>query len=139
MQEMGSCPSLLQDLMAMERSRDRFVAEDTANAAAVLGFGAEGPLRVEYEVDVPDDFIENAWKECIKRSYRDPAAGSSMRRDATEAFRILAESRGSVKLRQVWESGKNNLMTPERAYDTLEIPKDVDDYMLITVFNMRVS
>jgi ubiquitin carboxyl-terminal hydrolase 25/28 len=138
MQEMGGCPPFLQDLMAMERSRNRFVREDIFNAAAVLGFGAEGPLRVEYEVDVPDDFIENAWKECIKRSYRDPA-GITTRREATEAFRILAESRGSVKLRQAWESGKTNLMTPERAYDTLEIPKDVDDYMLITVFNMRLE
>ncbi|KAM6498575.1 hypothetical protein JOM56_006523 [Amanita muscaria] len=140
MQEMGSCPSSLQDLIAMERSRDRFVADDIANAAAVLGFGTDGPLRVEYDdTDVPDDFIENAWKECIKRSWRDPVGGSSMQRDATEAFRILAESRGSVKLKQAWELGKTNLITPERAYDTLEIPKDVDDYMLITVFNMRLE
>lgn len=139
MQEMGSCPSSLQDLVALERSRDRFVIEDVANAAAVLGFGADGPLRVEYgEADIPDDFIENAWKECIKRSWRDPAGGSTTQREATEAFRILAESRGSTQLRKAWESGKNTVMTPERAYDTLEIPKDVDDNMLITVYSMRV-
>ncbi|KAF8628269.1 hypothetical protein AX15_004037 [Amanita polypyramis BW_CC] len=140
MQEMGSCPSSLQDLMVMERSRDRFTAEDVSDATAVLGFGADGPLRVEYdELDVPDEFIENAWRECIKRSWRDPVTGSSMQRDATEAFRILAESRGSSQLKKAWESGKNNVMTPERAYDTLEIPKDVDDHMLITVFNMRLE
>ncbi|KIL58608.1 hypothetical protein M378DRAFT_15386 [Amanita muscaria Koide BX008] len=140
MQEMGSYPSSLQDLIAVERSRGRFVANDIANAAAVLGFGPDGPLRVEYDdTDVPDDFIENTWKECIQRSWHDPVGGSSMQRDANEAFRILAESRGSVKLRRVWELGKKNLMTPERAYDILEIPKDVDDYMLITVFNMRLE
>lgn len=139
MQEMGSCPSSLQDLVAMERSRDRFVIEDVANAAAVLGFGTNGPLGVEYgETDIPDDFIQNAWKECIKRSWRDPAGGSTTQREATEAFRILAESRGSLQLRKVWESSKDSVMSPERAYDTLEIPADVDDYMLITVFTMRV-
>ncbi|KAK2461522.1 hypothetical protein APHAL10511_005985 [Amanita phalloides] len=140
MQEMGNCPSTLQDLMAMERSRDRFTAEDIPNAAAVLGFGVDGPLRVEYdEADVPDDFIEGAWRECIKRSWRDPVCGSGTQREATEAFRIIAESRESSRLKKAWELGKNNVMTPERAYDTLEIPKDVDDNMLITVFNMRLE
>ncbi|KAF8641193.1 hypothetical protein AX17_000828 [Amanita inopinata Kibby_2008] len=139
MQEMGGCPASLQDLMVMERSRDRFVAEDIISAAETLGFGVNGPLRVEYdETDVPDEFIESAWRECIKRSWRDPA-GSTLQREATDAFRILAESRGSTRLRQAWESSKSNLMTPERAYSTLEIPKDVDENMLITVFTMRLE
>lgn len=139
MQELGDCPTQLQEILVMEQSRDRFAAEDVARAADILGFGVGGDLRVEYDdTDVPDDFVENAWKECVKRSWRDHEKGSNLHRDANEAFRILAEARGSVYLRKLWEAGKDRLMNPDRAYDTLEIPKDVDDNMLITVFAMRV-
>ena len=123
----------------MERSRDRFTTDDVERAAAILGFGLHGPLRVEYdEADVEETFIENAWKECVKRSWRDLEHGSVILRDANEALRILAEARGSEALRKVWESGKERVMNPDKAYDTLEVPKDVDEMMLITVFNMRV-
>jgi len=123
----------------MERSRDRFTIDDVERAAAILGFGLNGPLRVEYdEADVEETFIENAWKECAKRSWRDLEHGSEILRDANEALRILAEARGSETLRKVWESGKERVMNPDKAYDTLEVPKDVDEMMLITVFNMRV-
>lgn len=123
----------------MEQSRERFTLDDVAAAATTLGFGSENVLGVEYDRDdIPDEFVENAWKECVKRSWRDHEHGSETQRHSNEALRILAESRGSIKLRKAWEVGKNKYMNPDRAYDTLEIPKDVDDHMLITVYNMRV-
>lgn len=138
MQELATCPPQLQELLAMELSRDRFTTEDVAKAAAVLGFGADGTLRVDYEDDIPEDFIEGAWRDCVKRSWRDLDHGTDLQREANEAFRVLAEARGSLKLRKLWEAGKNRLMTPARAYDTLEVPSEVEDTMLITVFTMRV-
>jgi ubiquitin carboxyl-terminal hydrolase 25/28 len=128
----------LQELVAMEQSRDRFTLEDVNTAARTLGFGVDNDLGVDYDDDIPDDFVENAWRDCVKRSWRDLEHGSEMQRLTNEAFRILAETRGSIRLRKAWDAGKNKYMNPDRAYNTLEIPKDVDDYMLITVYNMRV-
>lgn len=107
-------------------------------AATTLGFGTGNILDVEYGEDIEDQFVVNAWKEGVKRSWRDPEHGSETYRLVNEAFRILAETRGSIKLRKIFENNKNKYMTPDRAYDTLEVPKDVDDPMLITVYNMRV-
>ncbi|KDR85578.1 hypothetical protein GALMADRAFT_53377 [Galerina marginata CBS 339.88] len=135
----GDCPSQLQDLLAFEQSRERFTLEDVSTAAVTLGFGAENVLRVEYDDEIPDEFVENAWKDCVKRSWRDFEHGSETHRLSNDAFNILAETRGSVRLKRAWEMGKEKFMNPDRAYSTLEIPKDVDDYMLITVYNMRIE
>ena len=74
----------------------------------------------------------------MKRSWRDHDGGQNLQRDANEAFRILAEVMGSVRLRKIWEAGKDKLMNLDQPYDTLEVPKDLDDSMLIPVFSMRV-
>ncbi|KAH9486398.1 putative ubiquitin carboxyl-terminal hydrolase 2 [Psilocybe cubensis] len=140
LEEYGGCPAQVQELVVMEQSRERFTLDDVANAATTLGFGSENVLGVEYDQDdIPDEFVENAWKDCVKRSWRDHEHGSETQRHSNEALRILAESRGSITLRKAWEVGKNKYMNPDRAYDTLEIPKDVDDHMLITVYNMRLE
>ncbi|RDB19324.1 putative ubiquitin carboxyl-terminal hydrolase 2 [Hypsizygus marmoreus] len=139
MQNFPGCPQSLPEILATERSRDRFTSEDLVKAASVLGFGPEGPLGVDYDDEIPENFIENAWRECVKKSWRDPEHGSENLRFANEAFRVLAEARGSESLRKIWEAGKDRVMNPERAYDTLEVPKDVDDFMLITVYNMRMD
>lgn len=138
LEEYGSCPLQLQELLALEQSRERFTSEDVFTAAVTLGFGTENVLGVEYDEEIPDEFVENAWKECVKRSWRDLTHGSETHKLSNDAFKALAETRGSVKLRRAWEAGKDKYMNPDRAYNTLEIPKDVDDYMLITVYNMRV-
>ncbi|KAG5635914.1 hypothetical protein H0H81_009676 [Sphagnurus paluster] len=140
LQACGTCPASLQEILATERSRDRFTMEDLQSAAAILGFGPEGSLGVEYEpVGVDEGFVEKAWNECVKKSWRDPEHGSATFRTANEALRMLAEARGSETLRRLWQSSKDRVMTPEKAYDTLEIPADVDDFMLITVYNMRMD
>jgi ubiquitin carboxyl-terminal hydrolase 25/28 len=139
LQEYGSCPPLLQELCVTEQSRDRFTLEDVKTAATVLGFGADNVLRVDYDEDVPDEFLENAWRTCVKRSWQDLQHGNETLRHANDSFRVLAETRGSVKLWKLWENGKNMYMNPDRAYTTLEVPKEVDDNMLITVYNMRLE
>lgn len=140
LQGVAECPSLLQEVVVIERSRDRFTIDEVERAATILGFGVQGPLKVEYdEADVDEEFIENAWRDCVKQSWRDLERGSESLRNANEALRILAEARGSGALRKVWEGGKDRIMNPERAYDTLEVPKETDDLMLITVFNMRME
>jgi len=139
-QEFGDAPSQdLQNLVFEERSRNRFTEEDLKNAISVLGFGKDGPLRVELDADVDDDFIAEAWKDCIRRAWRDANNGSQQQRDANDAFRTIAESRGSTKLRQMWEDSSKNVMDPNRAYTILEVPAETDETMLITVFVMRVS
>jgi len=139
LQHYGTCPTQLQELLVMEQSRGRFTLEDVSTSATTLGFGVDNVLAVEYDEEIPDEFVENAWRDCVKRSWRDQTHGAETQRLANESLRILAESRNSTKLRNSWEVGKNKFMNPDRAYDTLEIPKEVEDHMLITVYNMRVS
>lgn len=129
----------MQDLLAVEQSRDRFTLEDVSTAATTLGFGSENILHVELDDEIPDEFVINAWKDCVKRSWRDHEHGAETHRIANDAFRILGEFRNSNQLRIAWENEKNRYMNPDKAYDTLEVPKDVEDYMLITVYNMRVE
>ena len=60
----------------MERSRERFASEEIATAATTLGFGNGNVLDVAYGDRVGDQFVENAWKESAKRSWRDLEHGS---------------------------------------------------------------
>lgn len=134
----GEPSPLLQDLLISESTRERFTTEELENAAAVLGFGMNYDLGVELDNDVEDDFVESAWKEAIKKSWKDPDNGADLQRKANEALRIIAEAQGRHKLRQVWQAKKLSLMSPDRAYKVLEVPENVDENMLITVFALRV-
>ena len=139
MQDLGEVPPAeLQSLIMEERSRNRYTFEDFISATRTLGFGRDGPLGLDFEDDIEDEFIANAWRDAVRRAWRDPENASALLRDAHEAFRILAETRGSTILRHQWETGSVKMMTPERAYDVLEVPKDVDESMLLTVFALRV-
>ncbi|KAL0565497.1 ubiquitin-specific protease ubp2 [Marasmius crinis-equi] len=139
MEQMASCPPALQDLLLTEQTRGRFTSEELQTATAMLGFGHDNALRVEYDNEIEEEFIENAWKECVKRSWMEPSGGE-LQKNANASLRIIAESRGSTHLRELYEKGKNSLMmTPDRAYDVLEVPRDVDESMLITVYTMRLD
>ncbi|KAJ7109846.1 hypothetical protein C8R44DRAFT_883885 [Mycena epipterygia] len=130
---LGNDCFMVAQLLNSEMTRGRFGQEEIDAAATTLGFGTEGPLKVEYGTDVPDEFVENAWKECVKRSWRDYSGGSTLQTEATKALKTLADARGSHTLQKVWDKGHHGIMSPERAYDTLEVPKDVDEDMLITL------
>jgi ubiquitin carboxyl-terminal hydrolase 25/28 len=138
MEDIGQASPELQAIVLDERNRARFTADDRENAIKILGFGRDGPLAVELESDVPDEFIADAWKECIKKAWRDPKNGVRLQMEANDAFRIVAETRASAKLWAIWDAGKGKMMSPDKAYETLEIPKEVDDAMLLTVYVMRV-
>jgi ubiquitin carboxyl-terminal hydrolase 25/28 len=138
MQDLDHTPTELQSIVMEERARFRHTIEDQEKAIRTLGFGKDGDLCIDFESDVPERFILDAWRDCVRRAWRDVINGTDLQREANESFRIVAETRESAKLWAQWESGSNKTMNPERAYDTLEIPKEVDDAMLLTVFVMRV-
>ncbi|EGO31225.1 hypothetical protein SERLADRAFT_353805 [Serpula lacrymans var. lacrymans S7.9] len=140
MQDLGDIPPQeLQNLVMEERGRYRYTYEDLQNATKTLGFGKDGALGVDLEDDVPDDFVEQAWRDTVRRAWRDTQDSSDLQRDANDAFRMIAESRGSSKLRSIWADSKHNQMNPSRAYSVLEVPQDVDETMLLTVFLMRIE
>lgn len=137
MKNLGEAPPETLDMMlAEERSRHRFTWADVEKAKALLGFGRDSVLGVDIE-DADDDFVIHAWKDAMKRVWREPD-GASQRIDLIDAFKIIADLRGSAKLQASWERGKGSGMTLDTAYSTLDIPKDVDETMLIAIYNMRV-
>lgn len=132
-------PTALLQLVIHEReSRYRYTYSDLTEAKQELGFGSH--LGVELE-EVEDDFIISAWKDIINRSYRNPDSSSGVERRANQALRIVAAERRSAKLMTVWEDYVNNpkAMNPDRAFATLEVPRDVDEEMLLTVYSFRVG
>ncbi|CAL1693817.1 unnamed protein product [Somion occarium] len=128
----------LQTLIAAERSRGRFTESDIKLATHYLGFGKENELGVELDDEVDDDFILNAWKNGLKRSWREDGGGAERRTDLNDSFKIISDVRGGEKLRNAYKWEKNT-MSPDAAYATLEVPKEVDETMLITVYSMRVE
>ena len=88
----------LQELIAIEPSRNRFTLEDVDKAARTLRYGFDNVLGVDYDDEIPDGIIENAWRDSLKRSWRDLDHGSKVQRLINDAFRILAETRGSTRL-----------------------------------------
>ena len=104
----------------------------------MLGFGKDGPLGVEFKDDIEDELVVNAWRNTVRNVWHVPYTGPEMLRDLHEAFRMLAEARGSVRLRRLWESFSANMLTTEDAYAVLEIPENADESMLCAAFNLRV-
>lgn len=41
-------------------------------------------------------------------------------------------------LDNAWDKEKGSVMSPESAYSTLEVPMEVDEEMLITIYSLRV-
>lgn len=131
------CPTSLQTLLATERSHGRFTLRDVKYAIDSLGFGVNNALRVEYDDSVDDEFLISAWRHALRESWSDP--NGYKRNEINDSFRYIAMFRHSAKLVKMSEDEAANGMTPDRAYQTLEIPQGVDDEMLITIYNMRVS
>ncbi|OJT05642.1 hypothetical protein TRAPUB_3565 [Trametes pubescens] len=132
-------PAELQSLIVEERSRSRFTPEDYLDAVKTLGFGRDGELGVELDADVDDDFIAQAWRSARQRAWQRPADATLLRAKLNDALRLIAESRGSEKLLKVWGEEKGTGMSPDTAYSTLEVPRDMEESMLLTVYSMRVE
>lgn len=104
----------------------------------MLGFGKDGELGVELDDDIDDKFILEAWRSARRRTWTDPVKGSETRMRLNDALKILADARNSSILDNAWDKEKGSSMSPESAYSTLEVPKEVDESMLITIYSMRV-
>lgn len=134
----GEALSELQQLIVEERSRHRYTLDDLHGAVALLGFGKDGYLGVELDQEIDDGFILKAWRDAKRRAWRNEKNGAELRLQLNDALRFIADDRGSTVLRKAWEEERGTGMSPDSAYATLEVPKDVDESMLITVFSMRV-
>ena len=132
-------PMDLQNLILDERTRNRFTQDDFSKAVSALGFGHDGPLRVDFDESVEEEFIISAWRDGIRRSWKDETNGSTIRRELNDALRIVADVRGSAEMHRIWEREKGSTMTVDTAYSTLGVSKEMDENTLITVFDMRVS
>lgn len=133
-----TCPQELQNFVIQERSRSRFTHDELQQAITTLGFGQENRLRMDFDEETDDEFVKMAWRDALKEAWKHPES-SAKRKEVQDALMILAQARGSADLMAAYNSEQGNGMTPERAYTTLEVPADVDEEMLITVFVMRVE
>lgn len=130
-------PDSLEMLLGEEKSRNRFTLKEAEKSMGLLGFGKDNILGIDLDEVDDDEFVIRAWKDAMNRISKD-ADAASVRVDLVDAFKIIADLRGSSKLQEAWERNKSPMMTLESAYSVLEVPKDVDETMLLTVFNMRV-
>ena len=128
----------LQAFIVQEKERYRFTIDEHARYAQMLGFGRDGDLGVELDSDVDDEFIARAWRSARQRAWMSAGDASQKRAQLNDALKVVAEQRGSAGLIRVWAEEKGSGMSPETAYTTLDVPREVDETMLLTVYSMRV-
>ena len=79
LRSVGSCPQELENLLVAEESRGRFTSHQLENATRLLGFGKDNKLQMDFDDDVEDEFILNAWKDATRRSWMEPGVARSRR------------------------------------------------------------
>ncbi|PIL31016.1 hypothetical protein GSI_05709 [Ganoderma sinense ZZ0214-1] len=132
-------PDQLQAFIVQEKERYRFTLKEHDDYARRLGFGRNNDLGVELDSDVDDEFIAQAWRSARQRAWMSPGDASRRRAGLNDALKVVAEQRGSTALIKVWMEEKGSGMSPETAYSTLDVPRDVDETMLLTVYSMRIE
>ncbi|KAH9913522.1 uncharacterized protein B0H18DRAFT_1047995 [Fomitopsis serialis] len=135
----GEASPELQQLIHDERKRHRYTFDDLRDSIALLGFGKDGELGVEFDGEIDDKFILDAWRNARRRTWADPVKGGEMRMRLNDALKIIADARNSQTVDSAWNQEKGSVMSPETAYATLEVPKDMDETMLLTIYAMRVE
>lgn len=130
-------PSIeLEALYTGEQDRGRWTPNDLMEAANTLGFGRNNALKIDLK-ESEDDFVLQAWEHLMTQAWKEPDGGANNRKALTRALHIIAESRSSTLLKQK-ALDSNAELTPEKAYGTLEVPFDVDEEMLITIYKLRI-
>jgi ubiquitin carboxyl-terminal hydrolase 25/28 len=81
--------------------------------------------------------MTSAWKGAEQNKWDHADGGAAKRQDLTRALHVIAESRGSRTLKNKANDSLAE-MTPEKAYGTLEVPPDIEEEMLITIYKLRV-
>jgi ubiquitin carboxyl-terminal hydrolase 25/28 len=127
----------LECLIAVECSRGRWPVTQIETSAELLGFGKDHDLKLEWGDEIDDEFLISAWKDSMRRAWDDPTNSKQRRNDLTVAATVLGEQRGSRKVIEELRAFKPN-MDPDQAYRVLEVPKDVDEGMLLMVYQLRV-
>ncbi|KAF8529679.1 hypothetical protein BU17DRAFT_79749 [Hysterangium stoloniferum] len=135
-------PTELENLITSEVDRGRWLKEHLDQSATLLGFGRTNSLRVDLE-ESEDEFVYSAWDLEMTSAWKGVEqekwdGGASRRQELTRALHVIAESRGSRMLKNKANESLAE-MTPEKAYGTLEVPPDVEEEMLITIYKLRVD
>lgn len=112
----------------------------------LLGFGENGPLRIEFdENDVDGQFLMNAYVtswNSINANFGPgrPEERDVAMRDLRDAVLITAQSTGREDLVGfVQEELRKRGKDPAQAYVTLGANHEMDDDLILVIFGMRVK
>jgi ubiquitin carboxyl-terminal hydrolase 25/28 len=130
-------PADLQTLVLEERMR--FMRDDFLKAVSRLDIGPDRPLGVDFDESVEEQFIINAWRDGVGRSWDDETNGSVTRREPNDALRVIADVGRGEEMRRVWECERGCIMTVGTAYSTLGVSRNADESTIITVPDVLVS
>ncbi|KAF8323953.1 cysteine proteinase [Clavulina sp. PMI_390] len=133
--------SELLNFFLVEKSKGYWTNSDYHQAIRLLGFGDDGYLRMEFEPnEVDGQFIVNAFSAAynLLNQNSDPSRLDIERKDLREAALIAAQSTKKEDLVAYVdkEVGKRT-RDPATAYTTLGANKDMDDDLVLAIFNMR--
>ncbi|KAG8893932.1 ubiquitin-specific protease ubp2, partial [Tulasnella sp. 403] len=148
-----SSQEVLGNLIATELSRGRWTAEALREAVNILGLGTL--LDDSGAMNVGDDFDAARIKECWLQKLKETNAAfnsqpdldrdmlNRKKQDLKEAFRIVSEATGRADAVAAYEESVklfgNGMMDVAAAYSTLEVPADLDEEMVVTIYGMRVD
>lgn len=132
----------LMTFLLTEKSKGYWVKSDRDKALKMLGFGDDGPLRIEFdESDVDGSFLMNAY---ITACNTVNTTAQLDERDAElrglkDAVLIAAQSTGKEDLVDYVEKElQKRMRDPAQAYATLGAAREMDDEILLAVFSLRV-
>ncbi|KAF8336537.1 uncharacterized protein EI90DRAFT_3287565 [Cantharellus anzutake] len=138
----------LTNFIMTQKSRGLWSRKDLDRAVGLLGFGPDGPLRINFDRDVDGHFLigafRNAWDGIdlsnAKEGLYDPEKRDTLRRDLKEALLIASQSLGSqVIVEQARQEIELKSMSPNAAYAAFDATRDVDDDTLIVAYEMRAT
>lgn len=141
----------LSNLVGIEISRGVWTVETLRECAVLLGLAQqseEGVVGVLFGDDPDPAIIRDAWLKKVKDLNADFAAGRVRDKEALgqrkhelkEAYRIVSEGTGKAQVVAAYEDAIKlyGSMDITEAYQTLEVPAELDDEMIVTIFAMRV-
>jgi ubiquitin carboxyl-terminal hydrolase 25/28 len=127
----------LQTLVLEERMR--FMRDDFLKAVGGLDFGPNCPLGVDFDESVEAEFIINAWRDGVRRSWDNEMNSLVTRREPNNALRVTADVSGDKETRRVWGCKRGSIMTVGTVYSTPGVSRDVDESTIITAPDIQVS
>lgn len=129
-----------------EKSKGYWLTSERDRALTLLGFGENGPLRIEFdENDVDGQFLMNAYVtswNSINANFGPggPDERDIAMRDLKDAVLITAQSTGREDLVGfVQEELRKRGRDPAQAYVMLGANHEMDDDLVLAIFGMRVG